>query len=157
MPKLKFIPLPTSDVRALQQGALDANGQIPERQARGGGPCRHCLKPIEQNEEMLVIGYCPFPEPQPYAETGPIFLHAKQCSSYQNVYEMPEMFTRDSDSLMIVRGYGDNNRIQYGAMAVTRVGELETRCDDLFDGDEVAYLHVRYGTTNCYQFRVERG
>ncbi|MDB9706932.1 DUF1203 domain-containing protein [Porticoccaceae bacterium] len=157
MPKLKFIPLPTNKVRRIQRGSVDANGQIPERQSKGGGPCRHCLQPIGQNEEMPIVGYCPFPEPQPYAETGPTFLHAKQCSAYQNIYEIPAMFSLDSDSLMIISGYGDNNRIQYSAAAVVPIGELEDRCETLLNEDDVAYLHVRYGLTNCYQFRVERG
>ncbi|WP_311199791.1 hypothetical protein [Jannaschia sp. M317] len=28
---------------------------------------------------MLICALCPFPAMQPYAETGPIFLHAADC------------------------------------------------------------------------------
>ncbi|MGB4910282.1 MAG: DUF1203 domain-containing protein, partial [Tabrizicola sp.] len=73
---MRYVAIPTSVVRALQAGGVDANGQVPERQrAEGGGnPCRHCLKMIPEGAEMLVLAHRPFPAPQPYAEVGPIFL-----------------------------------------------------------------------------------
>ena len=157
MQLLKFLPIPTGYVRSIQRGELDSNGQTPERHSKGGGPCRHCLQPINSDEEMLVIGYCPFPTPQPYAETGPIFLHARNCASYKDTNNLPHMFKKNSNSLMIVRGYGSDDRIQYDATAVIPVSELEIQCKKLLLNPEVIYLHVRFAATNCYQFRVERG
>jgi hypothetical protein len=76
--KSVFKALPTETVRALQAGAADAYGMPPERKISDGDgvPCRHCLKNVGAGEPYLVLAYRPFPELQPYAETGPIFLHA---------------------------------------------------------------------------------
>lgn len=157
MSTLKFIPIPTEHARAIQRGELDSNGQMPERRAEGGGPCRHCLKPIEPNEEMLIIGYRPFPKPQPYAEIGPIFLHASECTPYEDVSNLPPMFNQIGDSLMIVRGYDHDNRIIYDAAAVITIDELAPCCEKLLSKSKVVYLHIRFAATNCYQFRVESG
>ena len=78
---LNFLPLMTEDVRRLQDGEADANGLIPEQQISdgGGNACRHCLTEIPEGEEMLELGYSPFPARQAYAEIGPIFLCDGRC------------------------------------------------------------------------------
>ena len=157
IPVLKYVPLPTDQVRGFQRSTVDSNGLMPERVSQGSGPCRHCLCPIQPHEEMLVLGYCPFPSLQPYAETGPIFLHARECDPYTEVSVLPAMYGSASDALMIVRGYGYNNRIEYSATAVVAVNQLEKSCRELLANEDVAYLHIRDASTNCYQFRVERG
>lgn len=152
---LKIIPVPTQKVRAFQSGALDANGSIPERIAEGGGPCRHCLKPIHMSEEKLVLCYRPFDSLQPYAESGPIFLHAKKCSPYDKSNQLPDMLRDWGDALLIARGYTREDRIQYNAAVVIPANQLEKYCCQLLADKLVAYIHIRLGSTNCYQFRVE--
>ena len=52
--------------------------RAPERQVSDGSavPCRHCLSDVAAGEPFLILAHRPFPEAQPYAETGPIFLRA---------------------------------------------------------------------------------
>lgn len=78
MTAIRFIAMPTADVRGFQAGASDAYGMAPERRISDGGgiPCRHCLDDVAEGEAYLILAHRPFPELQPYAETGPIFLHA---------------------------------------------------------------------------------
>jgi len=73
--------LPTVQAQRLWSGGPDANGQPPlQRLAQGGAnPCRHCLGLIADGEPKLVLSYRPFDTAQPYAEAGPIFLHAQAC------------------------------------------------------------------------------
>ena len=54
---IRFTPLPTATVRALQSGGPDAYGQPPERHVSdgGGNPCRHCLRMIPAGAPMLVL------------------------------------------------------------------------------------------------------
>jgi hypothetical protein len=151
----RFVALPTDAVHALQDGATDANRQPPERHVSdgAGNPCRHCLTEIAAGEPMLVLAYRPFPAPQPYAELGPIFLHARPCARYQDT-GMPPMF-RDWERLLI-RGYGLDDRIVYGTGQVVRIPELEAAATALLDRPDVAYLHARSAANNCYQCRIER-
>jgi hypothetical protein len=46
-------------------------------------PCRHCPGLIREGEEKLVLSYRPFQSIQPYAESGPIFLHEAACERYE--------------------------------------------------------------------------
>ncbi len=87
MTGLKFIALSTKTTRALQAGNPDANGQAPERDISDGSavPCRHCLRDVPAGEPFLILAHRPFTEAQPYAETGPIFLHAEPCQRHGEV------------------------------------------------------------------------
>ncbi|MGB8812204.1 MAG: DUF1203 domain-containing protein [Paracoccaceae bacterium] len=149
-----FSPLPTEQVRALQLGGPDANGQIPERQVSdgGGNPCRHCLQMIPHGMGMLVLAYRPFPEPQPYAEVGPIFLCADACDAGGGKV-LPAILASPD---YIVRGYGTDNRIVYGTGAVVPTEQIATAAALRLADARVAYVHVRSARNNCYQLRVDR-
>ncbi|MBE1203882.1 DUF1203 domain-containing protein [Aminobacter carboxidus] len=150
-----FQALPTEAVRVLQQGGADAYGMKPERRISDGDgvPCRHCLTNVAAGEGYLILAYRPFPELQPYAETGPIFLHAEECSRAQETGELPVLFTRTRD--YILRGYGADDRIVYGTGAVTPTAEIPGRAAELLERADVAYVHMRSAKNNCYQCRIE--
>jgi len=154
---LRFLALDSATVAALRAGAPDANGQFPERQVSdgGGNPCRHCLEDIAEGAPMLVLAHRPFPAPQPYAELGPIFLHAEDCPRYRAEAGVPAMFRR-RDSILL-RGYGADDRIVYGTGRVIATAEIESAARRLFEREEVAYIHLRSASNNCYQCRIERG
>ncbi|UDL90521.1 DUF1203 domain-containing protein [Mesorhizobium sp. PAMC28654] len=152
---IQFKALPTEDARALQHGAPDAYGRIPERKISDGDgvPCRHCLKHVAAGEEYLVLAYRPFPDLQPYAETGPIFMHARECERAAETEALPEMLESTD---YIVRGYGRDDRIVYGSGGVIPTGAIAARAEALFERDDIAYVHVRSARNNCYQCRIER-
>ena len=156
MTNLRTIAMPTKQARAYQTGTLDANGQRPEKHVStgAGNPCRHCLKTIEAGAEKLVLAYRPFDELQPYAEMGPIFLHGRACERHEENAGLPKMFKRWHT--VLVRGYGEDDHIQYHAARLVPVGELEQHCTELLEDKAVAYLHVRTAQYNCFQCRVER-
>ena len=155
--KLHFVAIDSGTVRALRQGVPDANGQVPERQVSdgGGNPCRHCLDDIAAGEPMLVLAHRPFPAPQPFAEQGPIFLHADECPRYREEAGAPAMFGRREAIMM--RGYGADDRIVYGTGKVIPTEEIEAMAARLFERPEVKYIHLRSATNNCYQCRIDRG
>lgn len=101
-----------------------------------------------------MLAHRPFPSLQPYAESGPIFLHAAHCARYANEGAAPRMF-RDWLHLLI-RGYGADDRIVYGTGGQIRADELEEVAADILAHPAVAYVHVRTAQYNCYQCRVER-
>lgn len=154
MPAIRFIPMPSQIAAAYRNGEPDAYGCAPEhRLSPGGYQCRHCLAPIAEGEPYLTVAYRPFPFLQPYAETGPIFLHAMECTAYDGGDRLPPIF--DSPDY-IVRGYGHDNRIVYGTGAVTPTAEIAARAKALLQDDNIAYVHVRSARNNCFQCRIER-
>ncbi|WP_379070580.1 DUF1203 domain-containing protein [Mesorhizobium sp. UC22_110] len=152
-----FKALPTESVRTLQAGGADAYGHAPERRISDGDgvPCRHCLRNVAAGDAYLILAYRPFPELQPYAETGPIFLHAEACERAEETAAIPELFLDTKDYIM--RGYSADNRIVYGTGAVVPTPDITERARTLLEREDVAYLHMRSARNNCYQCRIERG
>ncbi|MDE1996612.1 MAG: DUF1203 domain-containing protein, partial [Rhizobiaceae bacterium] len=131
MSAIAFNAMPTSDAEMIWNGGLDAYGQLPETMISDGPghPCRHCLRNIDAGEALYVFAYRPFPELQPYAETGPVFLHKASCSRYEAEEILPPVLASGRD--FIVRGYGENNRIVYGTGAVTPTNDIAAYATDL--------------------------
>lgn len=153
---IKFVALDTEIVRALQRGGTDANDQVPQRAISGGGaiPCRHCLSPVGKAEEYLILAHRPFPRVQPYAESGPIFLHARECERAADSQLAAPMF--QNGRAYILRGYNDNDWINYDAAEVVTPDRIEQTARRLLDRNDVAYVHMRSSQMNCYQCRIER-
>lgn len=152
---IQFKALPTEPVRALQRGGPDAYGHTPELKISDGDgmPCRHCLKNIAAGQGYLVLAYRPFPKPQPYAETGPIFLHAEECERATEDEALPEILESPD---YIVRGYDRDDRIVYGSGGVIPTRAIAERAEMLLERSDIAYAHVRSARNNCYQCRIER-
>ncbi|TKT55420.1 DUF1203 domain-containing protein [Rhizobiaceae bacterium LC148] len=151
---ITFNAMPTEHAAYLWSGSPDAYGLQPETRVSDGPghPCRHCLRNIGAGEEFLVFAYRPFPELQPYAETGPIFLHKQPCERYAAREVIPPILTSPD---YIVRGYGRDDRIVYGSGAVTPTGEIAARAEDLLAREDIAYVHVRSARNNCFQCRID--
>lgn len=152
---MRFIALDTALVRALQNGGPDANGQPPERHISPGAgiPCRHCLQPVQEGMPYLILAHRPFPAPQPYAEQGPIFLHAEYCARHEPGRDVPPML---ASPRYIIRGYNESDRIVYGTGQIVATPEIPSAATELLRDPRIAYVHVRSASNNCYQCRIER-
>lgn len=147
--------LATDAVRALQAGGLDVYGNLPEvRISDGNGaPCRHCLKDIAAGEQYLVVAYRPFVTLQPYAETGPIFLHSRKCAQAKLAGQLPDILSSPD---YIVRGYDASEQIVYGTGGVIATSVIPNRIAELLDNTSISFVHVRSARNNCFQCRVDR-
>jgi len=153
---IRFVALDTELVMRLQKGGADANGQRPERHISSGGmmPCRHCLADIEAGEPYLILAHRPFPAAQPYAEQGPIFLHAESCRRHTVSEDVPPMFL-EREAYMI-RGYGADDRIVYGSGKIVAPAVMAEAARAAFGDPRVRYVHVRSASNNCYQCRIDQ-
>ncbi len=153
--KLRIHGISTDECERIWRGGVDANGQPAlVRVAEGfANPCRHCLGLIPEGDKKLVLAHRPFDTLHPYAETGPIFLHAKPCDWYES-YAAPPWF--DYIDPAIVRGYGQDHWIRYDTGNVVRGKEITQACEAILSDVTVAYVHVR-SKFNCFQCRVDRG
>ncbi len=153
---ITFIAMPTKVARAYQEGAVDAYGLPPERRVSDGDgvPCRHCLQDVAAGEDYLILAYRPFPALQPYAETGPIFLHAEACERAGAAHETPATLAKRAAHL--IKGYSSDDRIVYGTGKIVPSADLTAEAANILTRDEVAYVHVRSSVNNCFTCRIER-
>ena len=152
---LRVRGIPTDAFSQLREGGADANGDAPiVMMAEGGAnPCRHCLGLISDGEPKLVLSYRPFEgAPQPYAETGPIFLHKSDCARY-DAGELPRWFAHMDHAA--IRGYTPEGWIRYDTGRIVRGSELTEAASAILEQEGVAYVHIR-SKFGCFQCRVDR-
>lgn len=130
MAGIRIVPIPTERARRYRDGGLDAHGLAPERHISDGTgvPCRHCLGHVAAGEPYLILAYCPFGALQPYAEVGPIFLHAEPCRAYDDA-AIPAIYREGEPR--IVRGYDRGERIIYGTGKVVPPQEIAAYAGEL--------------------------
>ncbi len=156
MTEVCFFSMPSAEAEAYWAGGPDANGQKPEVHISQGGsvPCRHCQQDVAEGEPYLILAYRPFPEAQPYAETGPIFLHAEPCARYPESGRTPRMFLKRESYLL--KGYGADDRIVYGTGQIVPSQNMAGVAAKIFERDDVRYVHVRSSLNNCFSCRIDR-
>ncbi len=156
--QLTYHPLDTATVRALRAGGPDANGMPAERHiAQGvGNPCRHCLDMVAEGRGMLILAHRPFPEPQPYAEVGPIFLCADDCDAWHpaKAGALPPILRSSLDYLL--KGYTADHRIAYGTGRVVARESIADYAAQVLADPAIAFVDVRSARNNCYQLRIRR-
>ncbi len=156
MTATRYTPLASDLVVTYRNGGPDANGHAPERRTSDGSgvPCRHCLKQVAAGNDYLVLAHRPFPDAQPYAEVGPIFVHADACPAFHGETHRPPILT--GSPRFLVRGYGHDHRIVYGTGDVIETDAVDRYAGGLLERAEIAYVHVRSARNNCYQCRIDR-
>lgn len=150
---LTFTSYDPAFVAAVRAGGPDAYGQPAETAISDGvgTPCRSCLCDVPVGEPYLILAACPFPRKQPYAETGPIFLCAKDCVPWDGI-GVPPVLQTSPDYLL--KGYSADNRIVYGTGKVVLTGDLVAYAEALLSRPEVSYVDVRSARNNCFQTRI---
>jgi hypothetical protein len=153
--KLSVRGIATEEAERIRAGGPDAHGQPALRRLAEGpaNPCRHCLALIAEGDEKLVLAYRPFAAPHPYAETGPIFLHASPCQRYASESPPPWFVFLEP---ALVRGYGEDDWIRYDTGRVVPGRDLDGVTRSILGDPSIRYVHIRskYG---CFQCRVDRG
>ena len=150
---IRCLPYDQAFVEAVRDGGPDAYGQPAERAVSEGEgtPCRSCLRDVPAGAEMLVLAARPFPEPQPYAETGPIFLCAEPCEPWDDA-GLPPILRTSPDYLL--KGYSADHRIVYGTGRVVASNEVEAYAEEMLARPDVACIDVRSARNNCFQTRI---
>ena len=115
----------------------------------GGAPLRCCLRDAEAGERIALIAYRPASIGGPYAEVGPVFVHAEACAGYADVDRYPEGF-RGRNQLL--RAYDAQGR-QVENVVVDSAA-AERAITGLLARPDVAFLHSRNVLAGCYMFSV---
>jgi hypothetical protein len=121
----------------------------------GGWPLRCCLADSRPGERVAIIAWSPFPWRGPYAETGPVVVHADGCATPNTFDHLPaELDTRP----MVLRPYAHDRRIAYHRVRHVAAGDsLTVHVAALLDHDDVEFVHGRNVTGGCYSFTATRG
>ena len=78
-----IVPLAADYAARIRSTRRDAFGQpVVERVDAELHQCRVCLTLTTPNEPYLLLSHRAHPDGVPYAETGPVFIHERDCAPY---------------------------------------------------------------------------
>lgn len=148
---LRVTPLPADALdRVRTRGADDfGNPLTPVAVVAGETPLRCCLRDATAGEQVVLVAWQPSALPGPYAEVGPVFVHAERCAGpagagYPEGFRHRRQLFRAYDA----QGRQVDNEVHEGTGAEAALSALLTRPD-------VAYVHSRNVLAGCYMFRVD--
>ena len=150
----KFEPMDATTAARLRAGAADSYGNAPERRVSDGAgiPCRRCMRMVGKGEPYLIAAWRPFTRLHAYAETGPVFLHADDCTPGRTEPDGLPAFLTSPD--YILRGYDADERIVYGTGGVTAREAIPARIEELLGAPGVTAVHIRSSRNNCYHCKA---
>ncbi len=115
-----------------------------------GAPLRCCLRDSRDGEDITLIAHQPSTVGGPYAEVGPVFIHADRCEGYAAT-GYPDGFRHRSQ---LLRGYDADGRQVDNT--VTEGPAAEAAIEQLLARPEIAFVHSRNLMAGCYMFRITR-
>ena len=110
------------------------------------------LASFARPEELILLSYQPLADRGPYAEVGPIFIHAHVCRPYAETESFPADFV---GRRLVLRAYGRGGEIVDAVVAPA--GTAPDHAARFFGDDRVAEIHVRHESYTCFDFKIVRG
>lgn len=151
MTTYRISPIPTDYLdRIRARGVDDFANPLNARGAVGGEPLRCCLRDAEPGEQIMLIAYQPSRLGGPYAEVGPIFVHAGGCPGWADT-GYPDGFRHRQQ---LLRAYDEGgNQVDN---IIVEPGEAETGITALLENPDVSFLHSRNVLAGCWMFAITR-
>ena len=146
---LAYLPMPVEIAAEARRTLRDRFGHQLKVE-RNQAPCRSCLRISKEPEDLILLSYQPLPDTNPYAEIGPIFIHARECVPYHSG-DFPADFL---DRELVVRAYGHDGRIADALVAAP--GDAEGAAAGFLANDRIAEAHVRHRSYTCFDFKIVR-
>ncbi|MEM7094797.1 MAG: DUF1203 domain-containing protein [Actinomycetota bacterium] len=153
---LAFSGIDLTELAAALERGVDPAGNPIESfvDEDGGWPMRCCLRDSSPGDRIAIISWTPFPWTGPYAETGPIVVHATPGCSPSTADTLPA----DLDQRpMVLRPYGHDRRIAYHRVRHVAADQgVAEQAAALLELDDVDFVHGRNLTGGCYAFTARR-
>jgi len=123
------------------------------RHADGGEPLRCCLTAAAPDDNIALISYTPWTAPSPWAESGPVYVHHEECPGWSG-NAWPDDFRTSHSALQPFDGSGA--RVYEHITLVEPADDHEQAVRGVLAQDDVAVVHVRSATAQCFTFEVRR-
>lgn len=124
------------------------------RTAKGWEPLRCCLRTAEKGAEIALISYSPWPLPwsTPWAEAGPVFVCDSACAGYTRTDRYPVGLR--GLHLQLNPFDRSGGRAYRHIRFVSPEEDPEAAVRDVLAQPDVAHLHVRSATAQCFTFEA---
>jgi Protein of unknown function (DUF1203) len=147
--------IPASALRRIRAAGRDDQGnplRISVAQ-EAGAPLRCCLREAAIGERLALIAWRPFDRDGPYAEVGPVFVHAEECPGYGSPSAYPEGYRHRRQ---VFRPYDHDGDMVYDALEIVEGADAEAAIARILARRDVAVIHSRNLLAGCYMFSIRR-
>lgn len=147
--------IPSADLDRVRARGRDDFGNPVEvfvnQDDDGGTPLRCCLREAVPGEAVALIAYQPSHPGGPYAEVGPVFIHAEPCGGYAKANEYPQGF---GGRRQLFRAYGSVGRQVHNV--IVEPADVESTIADLLARPDTEFIHSRNVLAGCFMFVISR-
>ncbi|MDP9018218.1 MAG: DUF1203 domain-containing protein [Candidatus Eremiobacteraeota bacterium] len=149
-PTLRFVPIATEIARDARRTLQDRFGHTLAVESVVA-PCRVCLRIPEVAQNFILLSYQPSADRNPYAEIGPIYIHANECQPYEATGTFPVDFLGRE---LVLRAYDWDGRIYDAHVAAS--GDGPRFAETFLRNPAIAEVHVRHTSYTCFDFKIVR-
>jgi Protein of unknown function (DUF1203) len=152
MTKLKVLAIDSDRLEGMRAAGHDGHGnRLAPFPALGWEPTRCCLRVAGEGESILLISFAPVDGPSPWAEVGPVYVHAAVCEGYRTDQLPDELRTGPR----VLRTYHADRTLNYEDIALVERGlDIEPTLREVLGRPNVDEVHVRATLSQCWAYSV---
>jgi hypothetical protein len=149
----KVVPIHAEIAKTVRANMISPQYKHPASVAvaTGYGPCRQCLKKLVVGEdERILFTYNAFENLSNLPLPGPVFIHEKECESFDENGFPPELI----DLPLLFESYGCESALVKREPA--KKENIETQIAEMLALPGANYIHIRNAEAGCFIARIER-
>lgn len=117
-----------------------------------GWPCRISLEDAKAGEGLILLNHVSHDVATPYRSAYAIYMRENAVGCAEYVDNIPPVF---EGRPMAFRAFDTEGMLRGAALALP--GQADTKIRELFERDEIAYIHAHNAAHGCFSAKVERG
>lgn len=119
--------------------------------ASKGFPCRVSLQDAAEGERLILFHHVSHDVATPYRSAYAIYVREEAQHAAEYTDETPPVFEGRPIAL---RGFDTEGNLRNAVLALP--GQADARIRELFDADEIAYIHAHNAAHGCFSAAIER-
>jgi hypothetical protein len=119
--------------------------------ASRGYPCRVSLRDADAGDSLILFHHVSHDVSTPYRSAYAIYI--REVADTQAIYhdEIPPVFEGRPIAL---RGFDAEGNLKNAALA--EPGQTDTRIRELFENEEISYIHAHNAAHGCFAAKIDR-
>lgn len=145
-------PEPFAHLVGATDAALTAAGAVRVTATAGKGwPCRISLEDAKVEESLILLNHISHDVATPYRSSYAIYVRESAYSAAEYIDETPPVF---EGRPMAFRAFDSHGLLRNAALALP--GQADAKIRELFEGEEIAYIHAHNAAHGCFAAKMER-
>ena len=143
---------PFAELFDMNDTALAERGAVRVTAAADKGwPCRISLEDAKAGEELILLNHLSHDVATPYRSSYAIYVRKAANRAAEFVDETPPVF---EGRPMAFRAFDTDGMLRNAALALP--GQADEKIRELFESENISYIHAHNAAHGCFSARIER-